>query len=82
MAHLKTRFFLNISTNEFERVYRGTANSVVVKAINGQIIEFPAEELMPFLTPAGIHGWFEVVFSQQDQLLSFKKIIKRKKKAQ
>ena len=79
MAFYKTRFFLNIPTHEFERVYRGTAKSVVVKDIHKEVIEFPVAELMPFLTPGGIHGWFEVVFNEKDQLLSFKKIVRKRK---
>lgn len=74
MAHTTAQFFLNIPTHKFERVYRGTARLVEVQMDNGVIIEFPADELLPYVTPRGIYGWFEIIFDEYNKMLSFKSI--------
>jgi hypothetical protein len=51
-------FRLDLSSEEFLQYYRGTAKSVVVRAYNGQVVEFPASLLQHHILPEGIHGDF------------------------
>jgi len=74
MANTTAQFFLNIPRNKFEKVYRGTAKLVAVEMDNGVVIEFPAHELIPYVTPSGIYGWFETIFDENNKMLSFKSI--------
>jgi|APSaa5957512576_1039674.scaffolds.fasta_scaffold401590_1 hypothetical protein len=74
MANTTAQFFLNIPSKKFERIYRGTAKSVVVEMDNGVVIEFPAHELISYVTSIGIYGWFEIIFDESDKMLSFKSI--------
>jgi len=74
MANSTAHIFLNIPSKKFERVYKGTAKTVVVEMDNGVIIEFPAHELVPYVTSIGIYGWFEIIFDENDRMLSFKSI--------
>lgn len=74
MANTKAQIFLDIPRNKFERIYRGTAKSVVVEMDNGVIIEFSAQELVPYVASIGIYGWFEIVFDENNRMLSFESI--------
>jgi len=74
MANTTAQIFLNIPSNKFERVYRGTAKSVEVEMDNGVIIEFSAQELVPYVSSIGIYGWFEIIFDENNKLLSFTSI--------
>lgn len=71
MPNTTATFFLNISAKKFERVYRGTAKLVAVEMDNGVTIEFPATELLPYVTTSGIYGWFQMIFDENNKMLSF-----------
>jgi hypothetical protein len=51
-------FHLHISVEQYLDYYRGTANSVVVSATNGQTVKFPASLLQRFVSSDGIRGDF------------------------
>lgn len=51
-------FNLNLNAQECERYYRGQANQVVAKCIDGTNIQFPATLIRPFLTGTGVRGQF------------------------
>ena len=52
---------LAISADEFQRLYAGTANTVIARdRISGKTVRFPASRLRRFVTPAGVFGRFEL----------------------
>jgi uncharacterized protein YqjF (DUF2071 family) len=72
MAEL--RFRLDIQAGEALRYYRGQATTVVAKAVNGQTIQFPASHIRPYVTQAGIHGWFRIRFDAQNKFVALEQI--------
>jgi hypothetical protein len=49
---------LAISADEFLRLYQGSARAVIVRARNGQTVQFPANALTRFVLHDGVHGSF------------------------
>lgn len=70
----RVRFNLSVPSETFLRVYQGVTKSITVRADNGQVIQFPAQHLKPFLTHAGIHGVFEMTFSAEHKFMSIKQL--------
>jgi len=62
------RFSLDISPQQYEAWYRGSARRVHVRAEDGRSIQFPAEALQPYLLHNGIRGRFEICFDQNHKL--------------
>ncbi|WP_083481452.1 DUF2835 domain-containing protein [Agarivorans gilvus] len=67
-------FNLHISYQEFERVYRGTARSVLAVDNQGRRIQIPALRFLPFLTSVGISGRFVLSTDNNNKFLSLQKI--------
>ena len=53
---------INISSDEFKKMYEGSANMVSCVARDGRRIKFPAKILQPYLTHSGISGSFLISF--------------------
>lgn len=68
------RFRLNISRDEALRYYHGTARSVIVRAENGQRLQFPAEHIRQFIDRLGVNGVFSIEFDANNKLLGLKRI--------
>jgi len=68
------RFRLNISREESLRYYQGTATSVVVRAENGQRLQFPAEHIRQFIDQKGVQGIFSISFDNDNKLVGLKRI--------
>lgn len=68
------RFNLSVPSETFLRVYQGVAKNITVRADNGQVIQFPAQHIKPFLTHAGIHGCFEMTFSPEHKFINIKRL--------
>ncbi len=66
-------FNVSISYQEFERVYRGGARSVLVTDHTGKRIQIPALRFLPFLEPAGIVGRFVLTTDEQNKFVSLTK---------
>ena len=64
---------LNISAVDFERLYRGQASTVLARAADGRSIQFPARALRPFVTAAGIRGWFAIETDQANRLIAVRR---------
>ena len=64
---------LAISADQFQRLYTGSASSVVAQARDGRRISFPARILRRFVTHAGIYGSFRIEFDGANR---FKQIVK------
>jgi len=64
---------LSVSRDEFQKLYTGHASSVRAQATNGQVINFPARNLMPFLLHNGVHGRFKLCVDHNNKLVSLEK---------
>lgn len=67
-------FNINLSYEKFFEVYKGHAKYVVVKAIDGRTLQFPAEILKPYLTHTGIQGRFIIYFDDKNKFKSLEKM--------
>lgn len=65
---------LQISEDEYLRVYRGQARSVLAQSIDGRRVRFPANILQSFVTRSGIHGRFRIRFDAGGQFESIEKL--------
>ncbi len=66
---------LHISNQEFSRLYRGEASSVLATTETGLTIRFPARSLRPYLKPDGVHGRFEVITTEQQKLIEIRELM-------
>jgi len=65
---------LNIPEDEYLRVYRGSARTVLAYSIDGRRVSFPANILQPFITRTGIRGRFRIRFDEQGRFSSIEKL--------
>lgn len=68
------RFSLQLTADQYLRVYRGTAKRVSVIANDGRRIEFPAQNIKKFLTHDGIFGIFEMELTAENKFVAIRKI--------
>lgn len=68
------RFILDMTREEALNYYQGHIRFIVVTAKNGQRIQFPAENLRPFIEQDGIHGYFSLQFDDDNKLLELKRL--------
>ena len=61
---------LAISSEEFQRLYVGSAQHVVARSLDGRSVRFPANILRPFVLHNGIRGQFEIVFDEDNRFQS------------
>ncbi|WP_432452973.1 MULTISPECIES: DUF2835 family protein [unclassified Agarivorans] len=67
-------FNLHISYLEFERVYRGSARSVIAVDDKGTRVQIPALRFLSFLNASGISGRFVLSTDNQNKFISLQKI--------
>ncbi|MES2675117.1 MAG: DUF2835 domain-containing protein [Pseudomonadota bacterium] len=65
---------LQISPDEFQRLYEGTVKEVSARSIDGRRVRFPANVLRPFVTHIGISGLFRIQFSDDNRFQRIEKI--------
>ncbi len=70
----RMRFSLNISAEQYQSYYVGSARFVRVETDDGRSLKFPAAELRRFVTHDGIQGRFEITFDKQQKLLGLERI--------
>ena len=68
------RFHLNLTRQQALRYYQGHAHSVLVRAENGQRVQFPAEHIRPYVEVDGVHGYFRIRFDDSNKLIGIDKI--------
>jgi hypothetical protein len=68
------RFSLNLSYEQYLKVYQGIAKSVSVIADDGRRIDFPAGNIQSFLTKQGINGHFEMELTSENKFVSIKRL--------
>lgn len=59
--------FLNITADEYIRVYQGSARFIQATSREGKTVRFPANILQPFVTRDGIYGDFTIVCDQNNR---------------
>ena len=67
-------FYLNISAQEYLRVYQGSARQVVVQGIDGATLSFPAEHLRRFVSRDGVQGRFVLHYDSDNKFISLQKL--------
>jgi hypothetical protein len=72
--HQHIRFALNLTYDQYFKVYQGIAKNVFVVADDGRKIAFPAGKIQPFLTKQGISGSFEMELTAENKFVSIKKL--------
>lgn len=67
-------FSLQLSHREIAPYYQGAARDISVRSTTGQQLRFAARHIRPFLTPEGIHGWFQLTTDEQHRFKSIEKL--------
>jgi hypothetical protein len=67
-------FQLRISPQDYLDYYRGIVQSVVVRAVSGQRVQFPASLLRPFVTDAGIEGSFLLLCDENNKCIELRRV--------
>lgn len=67
-------FQLRLSTEQYLDYYRGTVRQVLVRATNGQKVQFPAALLQKFVLPEGIHGQFVLTTDDRHKVISLQRL--------
>jgi hypothetical protein len=67
-------FHLRIFPEQYLDYYRGTVRNVVVRATNGQMVQFPASRLQQFVSTEGIHGDFVLTCDENHKCISLQRI--------
>ena len=70
----RMRFSISISSEQYQAYYQGSAKFVLVQAEDGRSLRFPADKLQQFVLHDGINGRFEIVFDNNQKLVSLKRI--------
>jgi hypothetical protein len=73
-THQYIRFALQLSYDQYLKVYQGVAKNVAVIADDGRRIAFPAGRIQPFLTKQGIEGYFEMELTPENKFVSIKRL--------
>jgi hypothetical protein len=72
----QVEFELAISREEYLRHYQSQGRlQVVVTALDGRRVRFPAGILQPFVLHEGVHGRFVIQFDSQGRLCSIDRVV-------
>ena len=72
--HQLIRFTIQLSYDQFLKVYQGVAQNISVIADDGRRIAFPARNIQSFLTKDGIKGYFEMELTAENKFIGIKKL--------
>ena len=72
--HQLIRFTLQLSYDQFLKVYQGVAKNISVIADDGRRISFPARNIQSFLTKDGIRGYFEMELTAENKFVDITKL--------
>ena len=61
---------LQISREEYLKLYRGTASQVAATSIDGIALRFPASALKSFVSHDGVEGLFCITVDDNNKLLA------------
>ncbi len=62
-------FRIDLSYQDYLLYYQGNVRGVVVRTEEGPTLQLPAARLRRFVTPAGVHGRFELELDEHNQTL-------------
>lgn len=65
---------LSISTEEFQRLYEGSAKTVFARSIDGRSIRFPAGILRQFVLHNGVRGTFQINFDDDNRFQAIQRL--------
>ncbi|MEC7816580.1 MAG: DUF2835 domain-containing protein [Pseudomonadota bacterium] len=65
---------INISPDEWIKLYQGVATDVHTTARDGRSVRFPARILSRFFLQDGIRGSFRIVFDQNGKFTSIERL--------
>lgn len=68
------RLLLEIPAHDYLAFYRGAAREVVVRAVDGRVVRFPADLLRPFVTREGISGLFALRFDGDHRFVAIERV--------
>lgn len=65
---------LRISADEYLKHYRGQAQFVSARAVDGRTVRFPVKILTPYVTRKGIDGVYIISFSDAGKFQGIKEL--------
>ncbi|MBX2807733.1 MAG: DUF2835 domain-containing protein [Cellvibrionaceae bacterium] len=74
MASRQLHVSLAIAADEYLRLYRGSARSVLATSWSGKRVRFPANILQPYVTREGVHGHFIISFDSDHRFQKIEKL--------
>ena len=66
-------FSMGLPAHQLKDYYRGNVQNVVVTTDEGLRLQLPIEVFRPYVTEAGIYGFFEVYVDENHKLLRLEK---------
>jgi len=72
--HQLIRFSIQLSYDQFLKVYQGIAKNISVVADDGRRVAFPARNIQSFLTREGIKGYFEMELTTENKFVQITKL--------
>ena len=72
--HHTIRFSIQLSYEQYLKVYQGIAKTITVVSDDGRKVVFPAGNIQSFLTKQGINGYFEMELTFQNKFIGIKKL--------
>ncbi len=67
-------FTLHLNVAEVEQYYRGQAQSILVRTVDGLKLQFPANLIVPYVTRDGVNGRFLLSYDQNGKALSLSRL--------
>lgn len=64
---------VNLSTKQYEEMYRGSKKYVVVNSLDGRTVRLPLLIFQKFISYDGLHGIFDVEFDENNKLINIEK---------
>ena len=74
MPNKSYTFSISISRDEYLKYYAGRASIVRTQTAEGLIIDFPANNLTPWITLSGINGTFRITMNEDHKLVDIKQL--------
>jgi len=72
--HQIIRFGLNLSYDQYFRVYQGITKNISIIADDGRRVAFPAGKVQIFLTRESINGYFEMELTAENKFVSIRRL--------
>jgi hypothetical protein len=68
------RFRMRITPEECLEYYKGKKSTVVTRSVGGQTLQFPANIIHKFVTTEGIHGEFQISYTDENKLIDISRV--------